>query len=442
MPGPAAAHKQPAVKPVQSQVQIKPQQPSTRSYPATHPATPQQNPPARDPSASPAPVIYPKHNLPAANLPGSNGKNGVSAPHADDAQKRTTPQPNNATPSPANRQENTPAAPPANGTNGNGKNGRTHPSQLFQPSRYMPPREAVKPASQTPAEPPIQRPLEAPSQMPVDRPVEKPASPPQPAALPAAAVPQVAPQPAPRRPGSRLHALKQLLDQQPDLPAQTAVLGVCDDGYPVLLDLFDPAPGAVIAIGDEREELLDLLRVAVSSIASRSTPRSVQMLIVTCDPPAWQEWIQAQGYERYCMGIIAAENADAQREWILQLGDWTEQRREGQRSGPPVLLVMDTLSFLPRLDYDVRLNFDWLVKEGPAAQIWPLAAISSDLALALGARRMLRAFRTRVFGFTADPAFYVQQANIPQTDAQNFGRPGEFAVQLGGEWMRFHLPAK
>ena len=237
-----------------------------------------------------------------------------------------------------------------------------------------------------------------------------------------------------------MDGLRQLLEQQQDLPAQISLLGVCDDGLPVLLDLNDPKPGALVVMGDERELQINLLRSAIASLAMRNSPRSVQILIISCEPQSWKEWIAAQGYQRFCIGIEGVDDLEMLSEWVIRLGDWTEQRRTGMRSGPPVFVVLDTLSFMPRLAYDIRLNFEWLAKEGPAAQIWPLAAISTDLATLLNSRRMLRSFRTRVLGFSDNVSFYTQVAGVDEKEAGAFGEPGVFAVQLGEAWLRFRLP--
>ena len=244
----------------------------------------------------------------------------------------------------------------------------------------------------------------------------------------------------PAAPASRkfVPRLEDFLNRNPELPSQTAILGICDDSLPILLDLHDPAPGAILAVGGEREEQLGLLRTAVASMAVRNSPRAVQFLVLTCDPQPWQEWIVEQGIERHSLGIESAED-ESVREWVLRLADWTEQRRLGQRSGPPVLVIMDTLSFLPRLSYDVRLNFEWMAKEGPQAEVWPIAAVSTELARVLQARRMLRAFQTRILGCTEDPAVYTQLFGLTEQAAAGFKEPGQFSVQVGENWLKFRL---
>lgn len=233
--------------------------------------------------------------------------------------------------------------------------------------------------------------------------------------------------------------LDRLLKLHDDLPAQAAVLGVCDDGLPVLLDLNDPASGAVVVIGDEREAQLDLLRTVVASVASRGTPSSIQFVVFSCQAEMWRAWIAERGFDRHCLAIVGADDERAVREWVIRLADWTEQRLAGQRSGPPVIVVTDSLSFLPRLAYDVRLNFDWMAKEGPGARIWPVATVSTELATALGTR-MLRGFASRILGFADDPTAYMRFASLDEPDAARFGQPGTFAIRAGDSWLRFHLP--
>lgn len=225
------------------------------------------------------------------------------------------------------------------------------------------------------------------------------------------------------------------MELHPELPLETALLGVCRDGLPVLLDLNDPAPGALLLVGDERENHLQILRSAVASTVKRNSPHSVQFLVLTDDPNNWRAWVRKQGYERYCIAVEKADS-DAAHEWILRMADWTEQRRMGQRSGPSVLLAMDTLDFLPRLPYDVRLNFEWLVKEAPPARIWPIGSITTNLALSLGTR-MLKPFQSRILGYACDPVVYTRLGDIDGGQAESFANPGEFAIKLGEDWLRF-----
>lgn len=242
------------------------------------------------------------------------------------------------------------------------------------------------------------------------------------------------------QPGKDQRSLDVLIHQQAGLPAQTSILGVCEDGLPVLLDLNDPTPGSLLVIGDDRSSQLGLLRTLIASVASRNTARGIQIVVITCDVPAWREWVTAQAYDRYCLSIEGVDQVGDLSDWVMRLGDWIEERRSGQRSGPPILLIMDTLSFLPRLAEDIRQNFEWMVKEGPAARIWPVAAISTDLARLLENRQMLEPFTTHICGLITNQSTLQKVAGTAVPEAASSFQSGQFAVQLGETWLRFSLP--
>jgi hypothetical protein len=238
-------------------------------------------------------------------------------------------------------------------------------------------------------------------------------------------------------------SLRDLLLNSSSLPAQTAILGVANhDQLPVLLDLNDPAPGSLLVVGDERQQALDLLRVAVISVALRNTARGVQFIVFSHRPETWNQWVDEQGLQRYNLDVVSAESNQA-RDWIYRLAEWAEQRDNGQYGGPPVVVLFDTLSFMTRLLPDARQRLENLICSGPDVRIWSIAAISTALAGSLG--RQLERFDTRIWGYTEDPAVYTRLAGVPAGDARNFGAPGQFAVRVGpaGEqdWLKFRLPS-
>ena len=236
-------------------------------------------------------------------------------------------------------------------------------------------------------------------------------------------------------------SLRDVLLNSEGMPSQTAILGVCDDQLPVLLDLNDPAPGSVLVISDERQQELDLLRVAVISVALRNTARGVQFIVFSHMPESWNQWVDEQSLRRYCLGVIGAETNQA-REWIYRLSEWAEQRANYQIEGPPVLVLFDTLSFMTRLSTDPRKKLDAIIHEGPQVRIWSIAAVSTALASSLS--RQLDGFDTRLWGYSEDASIYTRLAGLSAAEARNFGVPGQFAVRVGPpgdqNWLKFRLP--
>jgi hypothetical protein len=232
----------------------------------------------------------------------------------------------------------------------------------------------------------------------------------------------------------RLNALLQGLV---GLPSQTALLGLCDDDLPVLLDLADPAPGALLVACDEREERMAALRTLVHTAAALNSPRNVQFLVLSSQPQEWQAWIDGLPAARHCLAIESLEDGSCDR-WLLKLSGWADQRRSGGINGPAVLLIVDDLAAATRLEYDARVNFDWLVKEGPAVKIWPMAAAEAEALPGLG--RWVRLFKSRILGRTIDAQVYRQAAQFSEEDLAMFDQPGQFAVRIQENWLKFRIP--
>lgn len=222
------------------------------------------------------------------------------------------------------------------------------------------------------------------------------------------------------------------------LPQQTAILGVCDDDLPVLLDLSDPGPGALLVASDDREQRLGVLRTLMQTAAALNSPRNVQFLVLSEQPQEWQGWLENLDSARHCLSVEAFEDTSCER-WLLKLSTWADQRRTGSISGPAVLLIVDDLSAATRLAYDARVNFDWLVKEGPGVKIWPVAAVSTDTLSTL--QRWVRLFKSRILGPTLDPQDYRACAELSDEELSMFNDPNLFAVRIQENWLKFRIPA-
>ena len=224
-----------------------------------------------------------------------------------------------------------------------------------------------------------------------------------------------------------------------NLPAQTAILGVCDDRLPVLIDLADPAPGALLVASDDEALRTRLLRTLLQTAAALNSPRSVQFLILSTRPAEWQTWLEGLDAARHCLGIDSLLDGNPDR-WLLKLSGWADQRRTGSSSGPAVILVVDDLTAVPRMEYDARVNFDWLVKEGPGVRIWPVGALAVEETPDLA--RWVRLFKTRILGPAADPALYRQLAAIEEPERASLVGESQFAVRIDENWLKFRVPVQ
>ena len=239
----------------------------------------------------------------------------------------------------------------------------------------------------------------------------------------------------------RIEFLEEVLDRLANPPSQTALLGVCDDQLPVLIDLNDPAPGAILVISDDDALRTRLLRTLVQTSAALNSPRSVQFIVFSANPEEWQNWIESQEIMRHCLSVerlpvIGADPATegSPERWLLKLSGWADQRRSGGISGPAVILVVDDLQSATAMEYDARVNFDWLVKEGPAVRIWPIVGLKTSRAKEF--TRWVRLFKTRLLGPAEDSAVIQQLSADNEIEVE----PTQFAVRVQENWLKFRVP--
>lgn len=231
--------------------------------------------------------------------------------------------------------------------------------------------------------------------------------------------------------------LASVLERLVNLPAQTAILGVCDDRLPVLLDLADPAPGALLVASDDDTLRLRLLRTLLQTAAALNSPRSVQFLVLSSQPEEWRAWLDEMDITRHCLGVDGLLEGSPER-WLLKLASWADQRRTGSSRGPAVILVVDDLAAVPKMEYEARVNFDWLVKEGPGVCIWPVGALAVEAAPELV--RWVRLFKTRILGPAVDPAIYRQLASLDEQEGAALVDETQFAVRIHENWLKFRIP--
>ncbi len=256
-------------------------------------------------------------------------------------------------------------------------------------------------------------------------------------APPAAETQFVLPAPLPSAHSNTLEAftLDDLLGEIPTLPMQTAALGRTADGAPVLFDLNDPHPGALLVVADRFSGKTALLKTIAHSLMHRNRPYEVSFQVISGRPEQWK--VEAASHAAYFQ-TVTSNYQRAGAEAILSACDLVESRQHGRRTGSAHILFLDGMDTLPYMDFDVRLNFEWLLQEGPSVQVWPV--VSADSETASQNLRWINLFRTRLAGFMHDNRTAKDLALINQLDFSAFERGRQFAVRIGRSWLQFFTP--
>ncbi len=263
-----------------------------------------------------------------------------------------------------------------------------------------------------------------------------PALTPAPTAISNAVPSAAAPRPVPANDGPAVLSLEQFLQRYRDLPEQTAALGYCDDKLPVLFDFTQASAGPLLILGDHGCGKTNLIQVLLASAARANAPHQFKYLIVGSHPEEYASLAEEDSKARHCIDLLGTYDQQAQKA-IVRMASLAEERYNHHRVDPPALLVIDDLKFIATADTDLRLNFEWLVKHGPAVRVWPVVALQTESALDMG--RWTAHFRTRVIGRMPEKAAN-RLGLYTGLGANDLHAGKQFGVYVNETWMRFWVP--
>ncbi len=238
------------------------------------------------------------------------------------------------------------------------------------------------------------------------------------------------------KPSSKVITVGSLLSRIKPVPSNTILLGECKDGLPFLIQLEDPALGAMLISGDPGCGKTHQLQVMVDSALRLNQPHDLQVSILTHNPDEWRTFWGRDQQEKYLYELMAWYDPNAEKliETLLQLA---VARREGKRQGATILFVLDDFNFVEDLSYAAQVNLHWLIAYGAQSGIWITAAIKTRYAQ--NYCYWINSFRTRFIGAVtaSEDAAILSGRN----DLINLGRvSGVFQIWSGSSWLSYRLP--
>ena len=232
------------------------------------------------------------------------------------------------------------------------------------------------------------------------------------------------PQPMPAAP-----TLDRVLFEIGSLPREALFLGVASDGLPVLLNLHDPIPGPVLVTGDPGAGKTAFLQMVARGIPQTHSVADVQYAVITAHPEEWQD-VPVTDHR---VGIFSAHETGAQ-DILLSLASWAHANRSRQA----VVLLVDDLEAIAKMDADPLNNFRWLLLRGPSRRVWSLVTLNAERyghALA-----WIPMFRTRVFGRIEKSQVAEAVGGDAASALDRLEKGIQFALRENGGWLRFWVP--
>ena len=230
-------------------------------------------------------------------------------------------------------------------------------------------------------------------------------------------------------PASDQLSLNSTIADASPIPDTALFLGLADDSLPVLLDLYDPVPGPLLIVADESSGKTQFLQMIARSIELLHNPSDVQSEVVTQYP---DEWINFQDSQSV-VGIYATQRGSAS-ELLQSLVTWAHNNKENRQT---ILLLIDDLEAIAKLDPQTEQNLRWLLLRGPSRRVWPIVTINASRVQSMEA--WLGFFRTRLFGHTRDANNSHFIANDPDKLFDDLAA-SQFTMREGNSWLNFWAP--
>jgi len=223
------------------------------------------------------------------------------------------------------------------------------------------------------------------------------------------------------------------------LPPGTAVLGLCDDGAPLLLRLPSPDVAHVLISGTTGSGKTALCRTIVLSLAA--THRRSQMQFVLVDPKrqAFAPFAHLPHLLRPIIGDAAAA-AEALQDMVKLMeargqGEGETRRQAGWT--PRIVVVLDELADLAQVGGKAfGENLTRLAQRGREVGMHVIACTQKPSSQVLGA--LIRAnFPVRLVGRVVSPEDARVAAGIGGTGAEKLVGRGDFVAVASGQVLRF-----
>jgi hypothetical protein len=228
-----------------------------------------------------------------------------------------------------------------------------------------------------------------------------------------------------------LPTLESVIANASPLPREAILLGIAEDGLPVLLNLNDPIPGPILIAGDQASGKTKFLQMIARAAELLHTPAGIQYVVITQFPEEWAGFQENQ----INAGIYSAQHSNT-HELLQSLFDWAHNNKGEERS---ILLIIDNFESIKNIDSQAGQNLRWLLLRGPSRRVWPIIAVNIHNARKVEA--WLAFFRTRVFGRIQNAQDSNFIAGYASETLKDLASGSQFAMREGNKWLKFWSPS-
>lgn len=234
---------------------------------------------------------------------------------------------------------------------------------------------------------------------------------------------------------SEILKLADIINQFSPLPAYSIMLGVCDDGLPLMLDLTEPGAGSFLIAGDRQSANRAMIRCILETALSHATDREIRIHYFANE----EEDIAAKASDSSSQKSIRFGSREAgmviEGLWKL-IGD----REKNNENIPIHLLILDhlekVLEYHPSEKTAELIN---ILQYGPSVGVWAIGAVETrDINTNLF--ELIEAFPSRIISKVEDKAMARYLTGVPYADLSDLSAYEAF-IRAGQDLFSVTIPA-
>ncbi len=229
-----------------------------------------------------------------------------------------------------------------------------------------------------------------------------------------------------------------LIQRVPFLPPMTALLGISHDKLPISLNLHDERIASILIAHDDLLIIRQLMYTMIRSFQVVNSPSEIQYIIISDLPEKWMARIHEHdpNYD-FCAGVVGGDEISAE-DWVIYLAQKVESRLKEKVSGASILLFIDDLSIVERMDKPTRLNFEWLIQYGALVDVWVIGGLDSQKCDQ--PESFLNLFKTKISAPTESIFQLILPDSINQYEINPKNQKRLFVAKIGGTMVQFWAP--
>lgn len=181
--------------------------------------------------------------------------------------------------------------------------------------------------------------------------------------------------------------------QKVSLPPEAVFLGMATDGFPVLLNAYDPNPKNILILEKESMQGINVLKAMAEYLANHHQGNRIEFLVISNHPDEWKFLSSSE----CLLGIIPFSDAVLVDMIIKGLHEWVEDKKIAKY---PILVLIDSMENESRLSQKTRDYLCKIMLRGPKQKIRVIGVSSVDDGWG---------FSSTIFGMGDSHKFYIQE---------------------------------